>query len=199
MLTQTLRSLESDDLITRTATPTVPVTVSYELTDLGLSLHPARACARRPCAAHPFSWSPFRRCDCCGNDRRGRTESPLWAVAESGDSVFEAAALGLSTHPKTARRSADRRARTAEACRGRCRLMKRQLSQPHRFGNQPRRRTVKYRGAKNRSAVRTVSRVRRTGQPGSKPAPGAPFACPRCVTNPATGRPARSTGPGSCR
>jgi DNA-binding HxlR family transcriptional regulator len=39
MLTQPLRSLERDGLVTRTATPTVPVTVSYELTDLGLSLH----------------------------------------------------------------------------------------------------------------------------------------------------------------
>lgn len=39
MLTQTLRTLERDGLITRTVTPTVPVTVSYELTDLGLSLH----------------------------------------------------------------------------------------------------------------------------------------------------------------
>lgn len=38
MLTQTLRSLEQDGLITRTVTPTVPVTVSYELTELGLSL-----------------------------------------------------------------------------------------------------------------------------------------------------------------
>jgi len=38
MLTQTLRSLERDGMITRTVTPTVPVTVSYELTDLGLSL-----------------------------------------------------------------------------------------------------------------------------------------------------------------
>jgi DNA-binding HxlR family transcriptional regulator len=38
MLTQTLRSLERDGLITRTALPTVPVTVSYELTELGLSL-----------------------------------------------------------------------------------------------------------------------------------------------------------------
>ena len=39
MLTQTLRSLERDGLITRTATPTVPVTVDYALTDLGVSLH----------------------------------------------------------------------------------------------------------------------------------------------------------------
>ena len=38
MLTQTLRSLERDGLITRTVIPTVPVTVTYELTDLGLSL-----------------------------------------------------------------------------------------------------------------------------------------------------------------
>lgn len=39
MLTQTLRSLERDGLVTRTVVPTVPVTVSYELTSLGLSLH----------------------------------------------------------------------------------------------------------------------------------------------------------------
>jgi DNA-binding HxlR family transcriptional regulator len=39
MLTQTLRALERDGLVTRTATATVPVTVSYELTDLGRSLH----------------------------------------------------------------------------------------------------------------------------------------------------------------
>ncbi|MFE3442510.1 winged helix-turn-helix transcriptional regulator [Nocardia sp. NPDC059180] len=39
MLTQTLRSLERDGLLTRTVTPTVPTTVTYELTDLGLSLH----------------------------------------------------------------------------------------------------------------------------------------------------------------
>lgn len=41
MLTQTLRSLENDGLLIRTAEPTVPVTVTYELTDLGLSLQDA--------------------------------------------------------------------------------------------------------------------------------------------------------------
>jgi DNA-binding HxlR family transcriptional regulator len=39
MLSQTLKSLERDGLIDRTAAATVPVTVTYELTDLGLSLH----------------------------------------------------------------------------------------------------------------------------------------------------------------
>jgi DNA-binding HxlR family transcriptional regulator len=39
MLTQTLRTLERDGLVTRTVEATVPVTVTYELTDLGRSLH----------------------------------------------------------------------------------------------------------------------------------------------------------------
>lgn len=38
MLTQTLRTLERDGLVTRTVTASVPVTVTYELTDLGGSL-----------------------------------------------------------------------------------------------------------------------------------------------------------------
>jgi DNA-binding HxlR family transcriptional regulator len=38
MLTQTLRSLERDGLVTRKVTPTVPVTVEYEITALGSSL-----------------------------------------------------------------------------------------------------------------------------------------------------------------
>jgi DNA-binding HxlR family transcriptional regulator len=38
MLTQSLRSLERDGVITRTVTASVPVTVTYELTGLGLSL-----------------------------------------------------------------------------------------------------------------------------------------------------------------
>ena len=40
MLTQTLRRLERDGLLTRTVTPSVPVRVDYELTDLGRGLLP---------------------------------------------------------------------------------------------------------------------------------------------------------------
>jgi DNA-binding HxlR family transcriptional regulator len=38
MLTQTLRELERSGLITRTVTPSVPVRVDYEMTELGASL-----------------------------------------------------------------------------------------------------------------------------------------------------------------
>ncbi|MCT2591992.1 helix-turn-helix transcriptional regulator [Streptomyces sp. N2-109] len=38
MLTQTLRTLERDGLVTRTVTPSVPVRVDYELTEMGASL-----------------------------------------------------------------------------------------------------------------------------------------------------------------
>src|SRR5215210_2756523 len=39
MLTQTLRTLERDGLVTRKVTASVPVRVDYELTSLGHSLH----------------------------------------------------------------------------------------------------------------------------------------------------------------
>lgn len=52
MLTQTLRSLERDGLLTRTVTPTVPVTVTYELTELGLSLHAMTRGIRNWAQAH---------------------------------------------------------------------------------------------------------------------------------------------------
>lgn len=38
MLTQTLRKLEAAECVTRTVQPTVPVTVEYELTPLGMTL-----------------------------------------------------------------------------------------------------------------------------------------------------------------
>ena len=47
MLTQTLRALERDGLVTRTVTPTVPVTVTYELTDLGFSLQQMMTALKR--------------------------------------------------------------------------------------------------------------------------------------------------------
>jgi DNA-binding HxlR family transcriptional regulator len=43
MLTQTLRTLERDGLVTRTVTATVPVRVDYELTALGHTLVPILA------------------------------------------------------------------------------------------------------------------------------------------------------------
>ena len=52
MLTQTLRSLERDGLLTRTVTPTVPVTVTYELTELGLSLQQVMWGFKRWAEAH---------------------------------------------------------------------------------------------------------------------------------------------------
>jgi DNA-binding HxlR family transcriptional regulator len=52
MLTQTLRSLERDGLVTRTVTPTVPVTVTYDLTDLGISLQHLMSDLKRWAEAH---------------------------------------------------------------------------------------------------------------------------------------------------
>ncbi|MFY1670895.1 winged helix-turn-helix transcriptional regulator [Plantactinospora sp. WMMB334] len=62
MLTQTLRSLERDGLVTRTVVPTVPVTVSYELTDLGLSLHQT--------IRHLKGWAETHMDDVLANRRR---------------------------------------------------------------------------------------------------------------------------------
>ena len=52
MLTQTLRSLERDGLLTRTVTPTVPITVTYELTELGLSLQQVMRSLKQWAEAH---------------------------------------------------------------------------------------------------------------------------------------------------
>jgi DNA-binding HxlR family transcriptional regulator len=41
MLSQTLKSLERDGLVSRRVIPTVPVTVEYSITPLGMTLHEA--------------------------------------------------------------------------------------------------------------------------------------------------------------
>jgi DNA-binding HxlR family transcriptional regulator len=52
MLTQTLRALERDGLVTRTVTPSVPVRVDYELTPLGDSLMPVLRALKEWSEAH---------------------------------------------------------------------------------------------------------------------------------------------------
>ncbi len=52
MLTQTLRSLERDGLVSRTVYPEVPPRVEYELTELGLTLCEPIAAIRRWAEEH---------------------------------------------------------------------------------------------------------------------------------------------------
>jgi DNA-binding HxlR family transcriptional regulator len=52
MLTQTLRRLERDGLLTRTITPTVPVRVDYELTALGQTILPVVVAIKQWSEAH---------------------------------------------------------------------------------------------------------------------------------------------------
>ena len=52
MLTQTLRSLERDGLVSRTAYPTVPPKVEYHLTDLGRTLREPLAAIRNWAERH---------------------------------------------------------------------------------------------------------------------------------------------------
>ena len=52
MLTQTLRSLERDGLLTRSVTPSVPVRVDYELTPLGGTLMPLIAAIKSWAETH---------------------------------------------------------------------------------------------------------------------------------------------------
>ncbi|MET9081118.1 helix-turn-helix domain-containing protein [Streptomyces sp. NPDC004237] len=52
MLTQTLRSLERDGLVSRTVTPSVPVRVDYELTTLGRSLSELMASVKNWAETH---------------------------------------------------------------------------------------------------------------------------------------------------
>lgn len=52
MLTQTLRTLERDGMVTRTVTPSVPVRVDYELTPLGAGLLPVVKAIKRWAETH---------------------------------------------------------------------------------------------------------------------------------------------------
>jgi DNA-binding HxlR family transcriptional regulator len=52
MLTQTLRTLERDGLLTRTVTASVPVRVDYELTPLGHELTPVMAAIKTWAETH---------------------------------------------------------------------------------------------------------------------------------------------------
>jgi DNA-binding HxlR family transcriptional regulator len=52
MLTQTLRTLERDGLVTRTVTASVPVRVDYELTPLGHELFPVMLAIKDWAEAH---------------------------------------------------------------------------------------------------------------------------------------------------
>ena len=77
MLTQTLRTLERDGLVTRTVYPSVPLRVEYELTELGRSLTEPLAMLR--------AWS----------------QQNYEAVAEARETFDNAAPLG--SEPATAR------------------------------------------------------------------------------------------------
>jgi DNA-binding HxlR family transcriptional regulator len=52
MLTQTLRRMERDGLVTRTVTPSVPARVDYELTDLGRDLLPLQRAIKEWAETH---------------------------------------------------------------------------------------------------------------------------------------------------
>lgn len=76
MLTQTLRSLESDGLVSRTVTPTVPVTVSYELTDLGASLQVAVRTLKAWAEAHMDDVLEHRARTATPPERENATRAP---------------------------------------------------------------------------------------------------------------------------
>jgi DNA-binding HxlR family transcriptional regulator len=61
MLTQTLRTLERDGLVTRTVTASVPVRVDYELTPLGRDLVPVMVAIKDWAEAHMDEVNDARR------------------------------------------------------------------------------------------------------------------------------------------
>lgn len=61
MLTQTLRTMARDGLLTRTVTPTVPLRTDYELTALGRSLLPLMAAIKAWAETHIEAVEQARR------------------------------------------------------------------------------------------------------------------------------------------
>jgi DNA-binding HxlR family transcriptional regulator len=61
MLTQTLRQVERDGLLTRSITPTVPVRVDYELTELGKTILPVVAAIKQWSESHIAAIHAARR------------------------------------------------------------------------------------------------------------------------------------------
>ena len=70
MLTETLRTLERDGLVTRTVTPAVPVQVEYELTELGRSLLPVQRAIKDWAEAHVAEVDAARAAYAGGGARR---------------------------------------------------------------------------------------------------------------------------------
>src|SRR5215204_699297 len=85
MLTQTLRSLERDGLISRTVTPTVPITVTYEITDLGQSLQQVMLSLKGWAEAHMGAVLAHREEFDAGVDARNRTSARPRARRTEGD------------------------------------------------------------------------------------------------------------------
>ena len=80
MLTQTLRALERDGLISRTVTAGVPVRVEYQLTPLGENLMPAVNAVKSWAEEHigeiEASRAAYDRRDDRGQKKRGRPFGP---------------------------------------------------------------------------------------------------------------------------
>lgn len=81
MLTVTLKALERDGLITRTAFPEVPPRVMYELTDLGLSLLDAVSSMALWAATHHEDVAASREAHERSGVGREKTHGGLAAVA----------------------------------------------------------------------------------------------------------------------
>lgn len=70
MLTQTVRTLERDGLISRAVTPTVPVRVDYGLTDLGYTLLPIQRAIKSWAETHIDEVQAAREAHTTGADAR---------------------------------------------------------------------------------------------------------------------------------